>query len=343
MTGQSNKSNRQRGGSIGCVAPGAPPWLVELIACPMDGEALEQGREGYRCPRCERHYPVSDGVADLLPGADDADARWVAEEMEWWEGMAGAYEQRPLRPDAGIRGRSRERNLFRHVRDRVRPRPTVIEVGAGSSRTVAGLWPPGPDGPRYVAGDVSRAWLLSGAPLRGNSDSAFAVRCDAGRWPFRPAGADVVLILGVLHHVPDWRTVLTRACESVRPGGYLLLHEVIRKPRIFARRRSGGVTDSWTSPHEASLPASDLRAHLDELGTVVRWRREGTPLRFAVAHYGNLHTRFERSPRLTAVLDVADQLFGHVLGRLRPSLGFNEVMCVWRRGSHERGPEARKS
>ena len=312
---------------------GAPPWLVELIACPLDREPLEQGPEGYRCPRCERHYPVSEGVADLLPSApdDDADAHWVAEEMQWWDGTAGRYEQEPLRPDAGIRGRSRERNLFRHVRDRVGPRPTVIEAGAGSSRTVAGLWPPGPDGPRYVASDVSRAWLLSGAALRGNSDASFAVRCDAVRWPFRPAGADVVLVLGLLHHVPDWRTALTRACESVRPGGYLLLHEVIRKPRIFAARRSGGVTDSWTSPHEASVPEHDLRAHLDGLGTVVRWRREGTPLRFAVAHYGRLYTRLAHSPLLTATLEAADQLFGHALGRVRPSLGFNEVMCVWRR------------
>ena len=319
--------------SIAAVAAQAPRWLAELIACPIDGEALQEGEGGFHCRRCERFYPVSDGVAKLsAAAAADAHAAWVADEKEWWDSTAASYEQLPLRPDAGIRGRSRERNLFRHVRELVGPRPTLIEMGAGSSRTVAGLWPPGPDGPRYVATDVSNAWLRSGAALRGGPDAAFAVQCDAGRWPFRPATADVVLALGVLHHLPDWRAALTQACESVHPGGYLLLHEVIHKPRIFASRRSRGVTDNWTSPHEGSVREAELRAHLDERGTVVRWRRESTPLRFAVAYYGDLSPLLERSPRLTAALEVADQAFGHTAGRIRRSLGFNEVTCVWRRG-----------
>ena len=315
------------------MAHGPPPWLLELIACPVDGDSLEDAPGGYRCPRCERSYPVSGGVAGLSPAATtDAEAAWVAEEQQWWDSTANSHAQEPLRPDAGIRGRSRERNLLRHARDQLGPRPTLIEMGAGSSRTVAGLWPPGPEGPRYVASDVSREWLLSGTELRGNSNASFAVQCDAGRWPFRRASADVVLVLGVLHHLPDWRSALTRACETVRPGGYLLLHEVIHKPRIFASRRSKGVTDHWTSPHENSVLEADLRSHLEELGTVVRWRRESTPLRFAVVHYGKLHARLEQSPSLTALLELADQAFGHTLGAIRPSLGFNEVACVWRRG-----------
>ena len=321
-----------------------PPWLDELLACPVDASALESQDTAYRCPACRRSYGARDGIVVLLPdhlkhlgaGADRAArparmepaTEWVSDEMAWWDDYVKTDSQEPLRADAGIRGRARERNLFRHVREAVGPEPTVLELGAGSSRTVAGLWSPDAYGIRYVATDLSAPWLRSGAPLRGGGA---AVQCDAVAWPFRDGVADVVLVLGVLHHLPDWRGALSRAFASLRPGGRLLLHEVIYKPRIFAGRRPSGVTDGWTSPHEGSVGENELRAHLDEHGAVQRWRREGTPLRFGAAHYGDLHVRLEQSPRLTTALELADQAFGRTLGRIRPSLGFNEILCVCRK------------
>ena len=90
-----------------------------------------------------------------------------------------------------------------------------------------------------------------------------SVQCDAVTWPFRESSADVVLILGVLHHLSDWRAALERACRTVRPGGFLLLHEAVTKPRVLARWRAGGMDDGWVSPHEGDVPASALRAELE--------------------------------------------------------------------------------
>ena len=333
---------------------GVPQWLVEVVRCPVDGESLDAHEHSYRCRGCGRCYPVADGVVELLPeslahlghrgGGRDGGAReevaWVSEEMDWWNPYYEKASTRPLSPRTGLRGRGRERHLFRHVRGRVGPRPTVVEMGAGSSRTVAGLWAPGEHPLRYVASDLSRRGLLAGAPALG--PDAAAVQCEAGSWPFPPEGLDVVLILGVLHHLPDWQEALRRACASVRPGGYVLLHEVVWKPRILARRRAHGVTDPWTSPHEGKVLAGELRRLLEERGTVLRWRRGATPLQFAILHYADLHERLEGSRVLTIGLDVLDQAFGHTLGRVRPSLGFADVMCLWRRERDHRGEPDRQ-
>ena len=302
-----------------------PTWFPSLACCPEDGGALDGS---LRCAGCRRSYAVRDGVVDLMP-EQLTDARWVQDELAWWDPRYDRPPGKPFSPRAGLRGRSREKNLFRLVRDRLPPRPLVIEMGAGDSLTMAGLMPDA----RYVATDVSPAALRTGRALLG--DDAVSVLCDAVGWPFREGVADVVLILGVLHHLPDWRTALDRACRTVRPGGFLLLHEAVTKPRILGRFRDSGIDDHWTSPHEGDVPRDALLEFLMQRGEVERRHGEESPLRFAlvryVVHRYELYDRLERSPAMAIGLNTADQAFGRTFGRLFPSLGFNEITLVWRR------------
>lgn len=327
------------------VPPGVPEWLPGILRCPDDERTLVTRERELRCSACDRTFPVLEGVAEMLPtdlahlgsgdgaggGGRPADqcVDWVSDEMAWWNPYYRGFHEPPYYRDRGLRGPSRERHLLRHVRDRVGSAPTVVEMGAGTSRTVAGLWPPDSSGIRYVATDLSRQALVAGRRLLG--DSSAAVQCDAGAWPFAAGIADVVTILGVLHHVPDWRLALRRAWRTLRPGGFLLLHEVVWKPRILGGRRSAGVNQSWTSPHEGSISGEDLRQDLEARGPILSWRGESTPLRFALLHYGRLEHGLDRSRALTAGLDVLDQLFGRTFGRAVKSLGFAEITCVSQR------------
>jgi SAM-dependent methyltransferase/uncharacterized protein YbaR (Trm112 family) len=344
------------------------PWLLDVVRCPEDAGPLHADEAGARCERCGRVFPFEDGVLVLLPdrlahlreGArDDARAevaaahrhdghghahagpahhsaepvRWIEDELAWWNPWHERESIEPHSAGAGLRGRSRERNLVRHVRPRLPPGAVVVEMGAGTSRTVAGLLPPAVRGLRYVATDVSPPALRRGRAALG--DGVASVQCDAVAWPVREEVADLVLILGVLHHLSDWRQAVERACLAVRPGGFLLAHEVVAKPRVLARFRSRGINDDWVSPHEGDVPGSALRAELERHGEIVRWAGEESPLRFALVRYlihrGNRYARLESSPALTAAFNALDQLFGRTLGRLFPSLGFHEATVVWRR------------
>ena len=325
-----------------------PEWLPEAAQCPEDAGLLQREPGAVRCETCGRAFPVEGGVVALLPdrlahlhrpppapeaGATASDVRWIEDELHWWNPWWEQTSLKPHSPRAGLRGRSRERHLFRHVRDQVGPRPLVVEMGAGNSRTIAGLWPPASNGLRYVATDVSAPALLGGRRILG--PKAASVQCDAVSWPMREGVADIVLVLGVLHHLSDWRAALERACATVRPGGFLLMHEAVTKPQVLRRVRHGGMDDGWVSPHEGDVPAGVLRAELEQRGTVKDWRGEESPLRFGLVRYlitnRGLDDRLESSPRVTALLDVLDQLFGRGPGRLVPSLGFNEVTAIWQR------------
>jgi SAM-dependent methyltransferase/uncharacterized protein YbaR (Trm112 family) len=318
--------------------------LLETAVCPEDGGALVHEGEGVRCTACGRVFGVEGGVLVLLPDrlahlreappepegrSGEEDVRWIEDELEWWNPWHEDDSLQPFRPRSGLRGRSRELHLFRHVRSRVGERPLAIEMGAGTSRTVAGLWP----GLRYVATDISLPALQAGRRILG--PDVASVQCDAVHWPFREGIADIVLILGVLHHLSDWRSALERACRTVRPGGFLLLHEAVTKPRVLARFRAGGMDDGWVSPHEGDVPAGALRAELERHGRILRWRGEESPLRFGMVRYlivrRNRYERLESSAALTATFNALDQAFGRGPGRLAPSLGFNEVTVVWQR------------
>ena len=107
------------------------------------------------------------------------------------------------------------------------------------------------------------------------------------------------------------------------------------KPRVLGRLRSHGVDDHWVSPHEGDVAEPELRAALEAAGTVLRWHRELSPLRFGMERWlinkRGLDDRLERSRAMTLAFDAADQAFGRTFGRVAPSLGFNEVSAVWRR------------
>jgi ubiquinone/menaquinone biosynthesis C-methylase UbiE/uncharacterized protein YbaR (Trm112 family) len=321
------------------VLQGVPSWLTQVALCPEDGGPLAVDADTVVCATCGRAYTEDGGTLLLLPDrlreqrTGDASVRWIADELQWWDPWHDRQPRRPYSPHAGLRGRSRERNLLAPVRDRLPAQPLVIEMGAGDSRTVAGLWPPSAGRLRYVATDMSLPALHAGRAMLG--PEAASVRCDAVTWPFGEAVADVVLILGVLHHLSDWRQALERACRTVKPGGFVLLHEAVSKPRVLARLRERGVDDHWVSPHEGDVPAAELRAELERHGTVEHWYGEQSPLGFGLVRYGierlGWYDRLESSPALAAGLSGLDQAFGRTLGRLFPSLGFNEISAVWRR------------
>ena len=156
---------------------GVPDWLPAMLRCPEDECALVADERELRCSGCDRAFPVAEGVAELLPahlahlgsgegapggGSDEHEVAWVSDEMDWWNPYYSGFREPPFQHHRGLRGHSRERNLFLHVRGRVGSTPTVVEVVAGTSRTVAGLWSPRSSGIRYVATDLSREGLVAG-------------------------------------------------------------------------------------------------------------------------------------------------------------------------------------
>ncbi len=95
------------------------------------------------------------------------------------------------------------------------PGPRLLDIGGGTGNYAAALRG---HGHNPVVTDVSEAMLS-----RARAKRLPVVRGDACYLPFATASADAVMIVSVLHLVPDWTSALAEARRVLRPGGVLTL------------------------------------------------------------------------------------------------------------------------
>jgi ubiquinone/menaquinone biosynthesis C-methylase UbiE len=93
------------------------------------------------------------------------------------------------------------------------PGPELLDVGGGTGNYAVVLRD---EGFAPVVVDVSPAMLA-----RAAAKGLRTARGDAADLPFPDAGADAVILVSMLHHVPDWRAALREAARVLRPGGRL--------------------------------------------------------------------------------------------------------------------------
>lgn len=88
-----------------------------------------------------------------------------------------------------------------------------------------------------------------------------------GNAPFREdAQYDVVLLISVIHHIPDYVDVITRLCDTVlRAGGAVV---TFQDPLWYPRQKRSARTLSWGSYFAWRVTQGELRR-----GLATRWRR----------------------------------------------------------------------
>jgi ubiquinone/menaquinone biosynthesis C-methylase UbiE len=96
----------------------------------------------------------------------------------------------------------------------------VLDVGCGSGRWSKYLAPR----VKWIeAIDPSNAVLVA-SKLLGNETNVRVSQASVDQIPFRPGSFDLVISLGVLHHIPDTKTALKKCVGMVKPGGFCLFY-----------------------------------------------------------------------------------------------------------------------
>jgi len=95
---------------------------------------------------------------------------------------------------------------------------TVLDMGCGPGVSTALLAEKGR--PRLVAAFDFDAAMVERARrrLRGDPRVGLLV-ADAARMPFPDGLFDAVFVLGVVHHIPEWRTALREVARVLKAGG----------------------------------------------------------------------------------------------------------------------------
>lgn len=139
----------------------------------------------------------------------------------------------------------------------------VLEVGSGGGGNVevfARRFP----GWRITASDYDPDMVaLARERLASATDRVSVERADATSLAFPDATFDLVISIGVWHHVGDWRKAIAEAARVLCPGGQLLLAD------LLAGFFPGPVKRLF--PPEAAYTIDDLREELAPAG-FTRWR-----------------------------------------------------------------------
>jgi ubiquinone/menaquinone biosynthesis C-methylase UbiE len=189
--------------------------LLRCIECLGSLELV--GGETFRCTSCRSQYAIVAGSPVMLrrdPGGQSSDpdaevrrrtAESFAYEWEHFGELRGEWERnfrdylRPHEPET--------------LRNRL-----VLDVGAGSGRH---SYEAHRLGARVVAVDVGEAIHVARRNLPAD---VLTVQADAEELPFEDASFDLVMSIGVLHHLPDPRRALNSLARLVRPGGYIHIY-----------------------------------------------------------------------------------------------------------------------
>jgi uncharacterized protein YbaR (Trm112 family) len=70
MVNSEQRSDRKGdcGGATPDTLPTAlEPWVVSLLACPVDRSGVRLDGSELVCTRCDRRYPVQNGIPNMLP------------------------------------------------------------------------------------------------------------------------------------------------------------------------------------------------------------------------------------------------------------------------------------
>lgn len=118
--------------------------------------------------------------------------------------------------------RQRRDYTVRYVLENSTPESSILDLGCGSGPVTAALRR---DGRRVVGCDYSLDMLrLAGARVAsgGGAPGGF-VQGDSEQLPIATASVDVVVCLGVLSYVLDYRSVLREIRRVLTPGGRLVI------------------------------------------------------------------------------------------------------------------------
>ena len=195
-------------------------WALDVLACPLSGTRLRlESRSRWPVTSGElvsetgTHYPVIRGVPRFTTGYRNAAERATVEAFgtQW-----NAFQRQ-----GNYFG---SRDLFLEFVPFFEPRDfegrTIVDAGCGSGRwthVIAGFNPKA-----VLALDYSEAVELCARDARGDP-RIVAVQGSLLTPPIRPSSVDVVISIGVIHHLADPQSALKKLGDIVKMGGYLAL------------------------------------------------------------------------------------------------------------------------
>lgn len=190
-----------------------------LLRCPSCGGSLEPADDGWLCSGCACGYVRREGMPDFMPrsreGITALERQHYTDKVDYYLEMHRTWCGSPF-----------YRHYHRRFLDDLGILPSgslILELGCGLGHDGLELLR---SGYRLVETDVAPGQLGQARSLHsreGVSGSAEYLLVDAQRLPFEDGSFDGVLMVAMLHHLPDPLSALREARRVLKPGGVIVL------------------------------------------------------------------------------------------------------------------------
>ncbi|MDH3283649.1 MAG: methyltransferase domain-containing protein [Acidobacteriota bacterium] len=181
-------------------------------------------------------------------------------DRDLFDRIAERYAAKDLRPASRLARRTRLEQTLRVVPQL--DRPAIVELGCGAGFAadyLVGSYD------TYLGIDHSASLIELARSLNSFSGARFEV-ADVHDLS-ADASADVVLMIGVLHHLEDPRGAMAAAVGLLRPGGWLVVNEPqASNPLIGLARRARKTVDGDYSSDQREMTPAELSGLLSGAG-----------------------------------------------------------------------------
>ncbi len=309
-------------------------WLLPLLVCPCCRGPLElsggpeDGFLQHSWGRCEERYPLIDGIPRLLRGAHRArlvreraswfaadevrralGSRWSSETSSWGDLVVAGFDHEWRRFPAAGRAELHviAQQYFDVVPDRFFDgRQLVLDAGCGSGRWAYEI---ATRGPRVVAMDLGLSIEIAKRNTAVTGRVAW-VQADLDDMPLSDGAVKWAYSLGVIHHMVDPASALSKIALTVAPGGrvlvyvYYALDDRGRTYRMLYRasdlvRRMVSRSPRWFASAFASAVAITVYLPLARASALARWLGlEGLSRALPLSFYRELSLEVMRNDSL---------------------------------------------
>jgi len=134
----------------------------------------------------------------------------------------------------------------------------VLEIGCGSGYAA---WLIARDAPRSYLGVDVMPEQLKLARLRPIPQAEFRLEDATALTSVASSSTDLVVIFGILHHIPEWRRALAECWRVLRPNGEVYLEEPDGSVLAWFE-----ATFHWGHPDQGWFLLRELQAELERQG-----------------------------------------------------------------------------
>ena len=142
----------------------------------------------------------------------------------------------------------------------------IFDIGSGNAKIPLAIAPLVTDPMFICAIEMSAEMLAAGVRNRARAGAdarrLLFLRADAKRLPLPNTFADLVTSNSLVHHIPDPRAVFREIARIVRPGGSILIRDLIRPDSEDELAHLVGLHAAGSSEVQRRLLSDSLRAAL---------------------------------------------------------------------------------